>query len=360
MKNLDNYYSWSLNESSFTGVQWIDSPKNISKDQKFSIENKIRARNLSAGLIEIPNYKFEQSKWETFKNRLKEIGISYKYGNDYDEAPKQVLLYNEKTIDSGDSPLFSINKEKERVLGYYPKSYDGVSLDKFWIVGAWEDRKGKVWLKEMTAKDFLLKSTKSLIDQEFLSSTKSGEEIKRDLSKVAKKDYWTLITIIACENYADQPQGMADVAQSIYNRYHVKGKPYGKTIADIILAKNQYEPVTIGNKKGANWSNIDTKDKAIDVYMKTKGVDKKDATSVIETAIKAQSEASYVDGAKAHVKTRTEFLATPPTSSSAVGSTERSSTNKNNAFFWNYAGKENYFAKKDFSPKPIPNEVKTA
>jgi hypothetical protein len=187
----------------------------------------------------------------------------------------------------------------------------------------------------------------------------SINESADDLSNVSKKDYWTLITIIACENYTDQPQGMADVAQSIYNRYYVKEKPYGKTISDIILAKNQYEPVKVGIKKGANWSNIDTKDKAIDVYMKTKSVDKKNSTLAIETAIKAQSEKSYIDNAKSHVKTRTEFLATPPTSSSAVGSTERQSTSKNNAFFWNYAGKENYFTKKDFSPKPIPNEVKT-
>lgn len=75
--------------------------------------------------------------------------------------------------------------------------------------------------------------------------------------EITKIDYNTLLAISALE--ADDPQGRADVAQSIYNRLHVSNR-YGinflqksNTIRDLIVAPNQYEP-TFGNRQ--DWLNI--------------------------------------------------------------------------------------------------------
>ena len=113
----------------------------------------------------------------------------------------------------------SKNADKDEVLGYYPLAYNGAELDKFWMIAAWEDPTGRLLLKEMTLKTFLNKSTKDIIEKEFLGESRIGKQVKSKINSVAKKDYWTLISIMACENFPDNVQGMSDVAQSIYNRY---------------------------------------------------------------------------------------------------------------------------------------------
>ena len=178
--------------------------------------------------------------------------------------------------------------------------------------------------------------------------------------KVDPQSYWTLITIIACENFSDNKQGMADTAQSIYNRFNVKGQPYGKTIHEIILASGQYQPVTTGKAKGAAWGSINTKDKAIAVYMKTKGLDKEKATSAIEAAISAQKDPTLIKNAQKFVGSRTEFLATKPTSKSAASPVERTPSDTNNAFFWNYAGKTHYYDEKLLAATAKPDTVKVS
>lgn len=173
----------------------------------------------------------------------------------------------------------------------------------------------------------------------------------------SKSDYWTLIAIIACENYTTEKQAMSDTAQSIYNRYNVPGKPYGKTIREIILSKNQYVPVTKGKAKGAKWDNIQTMKDAIEVYSKTKGFDIKKSTEAIVSAVQAQKDLTLASNAGRHVQSRTEFLENPPTSKTAVKPVERLAKEKNNTFFWNYAGKKNFYAKNDLIPKPKPQSV---
>jgi hypothetical protein len=172
------------------------------------------------------------------------------------------------------------------------------------------------------------------------------------------QDYWTLITIMACENYSDQPQGMADVAQSIYNRFNTKGQPYGKSITEIILSAGQYEPVKIGKGKGAKWDSIKSKESAIVAYLKTKGVDRTKAEAAINAAINAQKNSTLIANAKSHVGSRTEFLASSPTDSKAKGAIERSPSDKHNTFFWNYAGKTNYYDVKQLAATPKPDSVK--
>jgi len=71
-------------------------------------------------------------------------------------------------------------------------------------------------------------------------------------------DFWTLVAIASRED-AD-PQGSADVAQSIYNRL-ASGAYTGKTIKDLITAGGQYEPTwqypkgapNIKNKPNPEW-----------------------------------------------------------------------------------------------------------
>lgn len=357
MVNLENFSGWNLNEGLFfSEFKWVSSPKNLTGLQKSSMEGKLSV--FGSDILDNLNFPYTSRYWESLKKRLTENKIVFKYGNS-SPIPKQWIYWSEKVIYSDERSLLSRNSQNQKVIAYYPLAYNGAVLDKFWVIAIWKDGQGKKYLKEMTLKDFLTKSTKDIIEKDFLSSS----VVKSDVSaqnKINKKDYWTLITIMACENFLDQKQGMADVAQSIYNRYHVEGKPYGKTISEIILAKSQYEPVTKGLKKGADWKNINDKNKSISVYMKTMGVDIKTATKAIESAISAQSNKTYRENAKSHVKTRTEFLASPPSSSSAVSPVERPDKSKNNSFFWNYAGKNKYYAKKDFSAKPIPSEVKTA
>jgi hypothetical protein len=150
---------------------------------------------------------------------------------------------------------------------------------------------------------------------------------------------------------------MADTAQSIYNRFNVKGQKYGKTIPEIILASGQYQPVTTGKANGASWESINTKDKAIMVYMKTKGRDKEQATLAIEGAIAAQKDPTLIKNAQKFIGSRTEFLATKPTSKSAVSPVERTPEGKNNSFFWNYAGKTHYYDEELLAATAKPDTV---
>lgn len=357
MKNLEKFSNWDLNEtkSYSSSFRWVSSPKNLTSIQKSAIEGKM---SIHSGLKENLNFSCTGKEWESLKTRMTKSKIPFRVVNS-PKTSNQFIKSGEKLIYSDQRPLVSKNSENQEVLGYYPSSYKGEPLEESWVVGVWENESGKKYLREMSLKDFLTRNTKDIIEKDFLetSSVKLDESLE---AKINKKDYWTLITIIACENYTDNPQGMADVAQSIYNRYHVEGKPYGKTISEIILTKGQYAPVSEGTKKGADWKNITDKSKAISVYMKTKGVDSPTATKAIDKAVLAQSGKTYISQAKNHVKTRTEFLASSPTSSSAVSSVERSTKEKNNSFFWNYAGKNHYYDKKDFSPKSIPAEVKIA
>ena len=353
MENLKSFYGWSINESSYF-IKWASTPSNITPAQKRDIETKIEAfSSVEMETLKNFNPSYDSRYWEALKKRISETKIAFKYGNSL-SIPKQWIYWSEKIIYSDKRPLISRNANKEEIIAYYPIPYNGSTLDKFWVIAVWKNQSGVNVLKEMSLKTFLTKSTKDLIDSYFKGYDPPVS------NKPGSRDYWTLVTIMACENFPEQIQGMADVAQSIYNRYYVKGKPYGKTISEIILSKGQYEPVSKGLKKGAGWKDITSKEKAILVYMKTKGVNRNDATKAINNAITAQSSKSYVSGAKSHVKTRTEFLASPPKSSSAVSPVERDSKSKNNSFFWNYAGKKEYYAKKDFTPKPIPSEVKIA
>jgi hypothetical protein len=170
-------------------------------------------------------------------------------------------------------------------------------------------------------------------------------------------DYWALIAIIAAENYVNNVQGMADVAQSIYNRFNVLGQGYGKTIKGIIVRSGQYEPTF---KNRADWLAINSKETAIIAYQNSKNVSRQQAEQAINNAVIAQKAPNLREEAKRFVGSRTEFLAAQPNSSEATGMVERSPASINNVFYWRYAGKTYYYDTKIKQFKPataIPKKL---
>ena len=160
-----------------------------------------------------------------------------------------------------------------------------------------------------------------------------GENEKTVVGSTA--DYWSLVAICAAENFKDNPQGMADVAQSIYNRLNTPGKPYGKSIKEIITAPKQYEP-TFNNI--SDWKRINSKATAIVALRNSKKISAINSEEYINTSVQAINNPQYRQNSLDFIGTRTEFLADEPTSSQAKGVVQRTPDNKNNAFYWRYAG----------------------
>jgi hypothetical protein len=167
-------------------------------------------------------------------------------------------------------------------------------------------------------------------------------------------NYWTLVAICAAENFIDNKQGMADVAQSIYNRFNIPGKTYGKTIKDIVIAPGQYEPVF---KNYNDWLAINSKETAINALKNSKNVNVPVATKWIENAVDALKTQAYRTNASVWVGSRTEFLAYKPKSQGAVGVVQRAPSDKNNAFFWNYDGKKKFFNRKEIAATSVPPQI---
>ena len=73
-------------------------------------------------------------------------------------------------------------------------------------------------------------------------------------------DFWTLVAVVSRED--SDPQGQADVAQSIYNRARSGKFPGGTSIRNIILADRQYQPTrdrpkrNPSGKANKEWYNI--------------------------------------------------------------------------------------------------------
>jgi len=196
-------------------------------------------------------------------------------------------------------------------------------------------------------------------------SIKQLDKQYRENQAGGSPDYWTLITIMACETFETQDhsnakQAMADVAQSIYNRYNTPGQPYGKTIQDIILAVGQYQPVKDGLAAGAKWNSISNREQAIKVYQLTKGRSLTAAQTQIDAAIAAQKNSTFQQQAMKWVGSRTEFLAGAPASKSAVGIAERKPKGLNNCFYWRYAGKTLLYNKAIVKATAMPSEVRQA
>jgi hypothetical protein len=117
-----------------------------------------------------------------------------------------------------------------------------------------------------------------------------------------KADFWSLVAISAAENFINNPQGMADVAQSIYNR--LAAKTYGKSIKSIIVSRGQYEPTF---KNLNDWRAIKDEQTAIKAYQNSKRVSLLTATQAINTSKDALKSSKLQQEAKIFVGSRTEF-----------------------------------------------------
>ena len=180
MVNLENFSRWNLNEGSlFSNFKWVSAPKGLTLIQKSGIEGKIS----SSGLVfsEDSNFSYTIRYWDGLKTRLTQNSIGFKYGNS-SIVPLQWIYWGEKVIYSDQRPLLSKNVEKQKVVAYYPVAYNGAALDKFWVVAFWRNPSGKLYLREMTLKDFLTKTTKSIIT-DYLDLT-GKNEVKIDFYMV--------------------------------------------------------------------------------------------------------------------------------------------------------------------------------
>jgi hypothetical protein len=148
MLNLEKFSNWNLNEGLFfSDFKWVSAPKNITSSQKSSLEGKMSI--FGSDIIDTVNFSYTSRYWESLKKRLGENKIQFKYGNS-SAIPKQWIYWSEKVIYSDQRPLLSKNSSGQKVIAYYPLSYNGSVLDKFWVIAIWKGEDGKKYLREMT------------------------------------------------------------------------------------------------------------------------------------------------------------------------------------------------------------------
>jgi hypothetical protein len=181
------------------------------------------------------------------------------------------------------------------------------------------------------------------------------------VAKGSDADFWSLVAICAAESFILlDPQGAADVAQSIYNRLNVG--TYGKSIKEIIVSPGQYEPVF---KNKNDWAKIKDRNTAIVAYQNSRKVSLANATLAIDTSYKAITNPILKNNAKQFVGSRTEFLANRPKSKEAVGPVERPKilnskgkpVDTSNVFFWNYSGKDKLYNENRLAALPPPSNL---
>jgi hypothetical protein len=132
--------------------------------------------------------------------------------------------------------------------------------------------------------------------------------------RISASDYNSLLAISALE--ADESQGRADVAQSLYNRlyaankYKVNFNQSGNSLKNLITAENQYEP-TFSNRN--DWLNInDRNSAAIAIMNSAKGKrynwDLKEAMRQLDATEKSLKNPSLQGQSQKHVGGRAFFL----------------------------------------------------
>jgi hypothetical protein len=148
------------------------------------------------------------------------------------------------------------------------------------------------------------------------NSNGSKNDNKNSSPKISISDYNTLLAISSLED--DNPQGRADVAQSIYNRLYAASS-YGSnfnqsnnSLKSLITASQQYEPTF---KNSIDWSNIvDKKTAAIAVMNSEKGKrykwDLKAAMQQLNATEESLKNPILQENAQKHVGGRAYFLGT--------------------------------------------------
>jgi murein DD-endopeptidase MepM/ murein hydrolase activator NlpD len=150
-------------------------------------------------------------------------------------------------------------------------------------------------------------------------------------------DFWTLTAVAALED--GDPQGRADVAQSIYNRA-ASGVFGTSSIKGLILSGNgkQYEPVGRAVKQ---FKAIQDRESAIVAIMAANKLSRQQAERMIDATASAITNPSLKKKAAEFVENRTDFLGAGLTPSRQSSTTLRRRTPSDN-IFGNYVGPASY------------------
>jgi len=126
------------------------------------------------------------------------------------------------------------------------------------------------------------------------------------------QEFWTLLTICFAEGGASD-QGMADVAQSIYNRYYIANTYngyYSKSITKNVAGGKNYEPTY---KNQADWQRITDEASAIRAFRGYKpSYSQQQIQNGLKRALAAIRDPVLQENAALHVQIRPDFLAGKP------------------------------------------------
>lgn len=165
-------------------------------------------------------------------------------------------------------------------------------------------------------------------------------------------DYWTLVAITALEDR--DPQGRADVAQSIYNRAASGVFAGGNDIRKIILSGNggQYQPV---ERAVREFHRIQDRETAIKAVMVADKLSRKEAEAMIDDTVSAISNPTLQRNAAQYIENRTDFVGVGlyPTRDS---STDLKRRTPNDNIFGNFVGPGSYeYGRKKRGASPVPS-----
>ena len=244
--------------------------------------------------------------------------------------------------------------------GILPKSYKDFG---YIITGLSHSLENSKWKTSVKTQFYSIKAptANEIPDKiDIPENTTNPEDPETPEGPISKdREWWTLVAICYAENYSGNSQGYADVAQSIYNRK--RAGYYGGSIVRNILGAGQYEPVFNNKADWAKIEDIDTATIAVRNSLKGKGsnIGGEKVKSDLNKCAEGLQNSQYKQSAVEFVGTRTEFLASSPTSTQAIGTVERIPYSRNNSFFWRYKGKTELYDKNavaivyDFKPTDI-------
>jgi len=302
--------------------------------------------NIVKGGISTPDQQYEASIMVPLDFSLEMDGISGIIPNSAFEIPSNSL------------PSSYLTKKEESKIAFILHTVEHNFNDNKWTTKI-TGQTLNIRFDELSSEDKTVR--KSLQEEPVLSDNNLLPTISPVLGE--KADFWALVALSVAESYVTNPQSIADVAQSVYNR--LGAKSYGASIKDIVIASGQYEP-TFNNLP--QWKAIKDKETAIIAYQGSKRVSRSEAEKAINIAYNAIQNTQLIENARSFVGSRTEFLAGQPNKNNSpfpIGMVERSPSNQNNVFFWKYAGKTKFYNERTNNarialPKPagffyIPN-----
>lgn len=163
--------------------------------------------------------------------------------------------------------------------------------------------------------------------------------------------FWTLVAVVSRED--GDPQGQADVAQSIYNRAASGKFPGGTDIRQVILAKGQYQPTREYPKRNPSGETNPEWFQITDAESAAKATGYK--VSTIKGVANHITNPSLQKNAASWVENRTDFVGKGLTPSNP-SSTELRRRNPGDNLFGNFVGSGSYeYGKQSRSASSIPN-----